>query len=205
MKHGRKLTGILTATLVFLLASPLADAASGRPQAFMTTGSRTSQPIGHYRFCQRHGSECLSHSVDAHPSRLTKSRWNTLVRVNAKVNHEIRPVTDEELYGQEEYWTYPQTAGDCEDYVLLKQYMLERRGFDSSDLLITVVRKPNGEGHAVLTVRTGDGDYVLDNLANTVKRWDRTHYTYLKRQADGDSGQWVKIDTGHEMLVGSVK
>ena len=45
-------------------------------------------------------------------------------------------------------------AGDCEDFVLLKRKKLIAGGFSPSDLLITVVRKPDGEGHAVLTLRT---------------------------------------------------
>ncbi len=49
-----------------------------------------------------------------------------------------------------------------------------------SDLLITVVRQMNGEGHAVLTVRTDRGDYVLDNLELRVKPWNETSYDYLK-------------------------
>ena len=32
-----------------------------------------------------------------------------------------------------------------------------------------MVRKPDGEGHAVLTVRTDDGDYILDNLSDAVQ------------------------------------
>ena len=56
------------------------------------------------------------------------------------------------------------------------------------DLLITVVRKPNGEGHAVLTVRTDKGDFILDNLTDTVKPWEATGYRYLKRQATTKNG-----------------
>ena len=29
---------------------------------------------------------------------------------------------------------------------------------------MTVARQPNGDGHAVLTVRTSIGEYMLDNL-----------------------------------------
>ena len=37
------------------------------------------------------------------------------------------------------------------------------RGWPESKLLITVVRDENNEGHAVLTVRTDEGDFILDN------------------------------------------
>ena len=67
-----------------------------------------------------------------------------------------------------------------------------------SDLLITVVRKPDGEGHAVLTVRTDKGDFVLDNLTDAVSQWDTTGYRFLKRQATDHTGRWVTIREGNE-------
>ena len=33
----------------------------------------------------------------------------------------IEPVTDQQLWGVEEKWSYPVNKGDCEDYVLLKR------------------------------------------------------------------------------------
>ena len=94
---------------------------------------------------------------------LTPDLWSELYQVNTKVNTTIAPMTDQELYGQAEYWTYPTDAGDCEDYLLLKKRELEAMGFDSGALLITVVLDEKKEGHAVLTVASTDGDYVLDN------------------------------------------
>ena len=74
-----------------------------------------------------------------------------------------------------------------------------------SNLLITVVRKPDGEGHAVLTVRTNKGDFVLDNLTDSVRQWDHTGYRFLKRQASDHTGHWVSIREGSAApLVSSV-
>jgi len=53
--------------------------------------------------------------------------------------------------------------GDCEDYVLLKRRMLIQSGWPREALLVTVVRNEKDEGHAVLTVTTDKGDYILDN------------------------------------------
>ena len=114
-------------------------------------------------------------------------------------------MTDMEIYGVEERWAYPTTVGDCEDFVLLKRKMLMNKGFSASNLLITVVLQPNGEGHAVLTVSTDRGDFVLDNLTDEVLRWDETDYTYLKRQAANNTGRWVSIESPDNLLVGSVK
>jgi predicted transglutaminase-like cysteine proteinase len=47
--------------------------------------------------------------------------------------------------------------------VLLKRKMLIDAGWPREALLITVVRDKKGEGHAVLTVKTDKGEFVLDN------------------------------------------
>ena len=88
-----------------------------------------------------------------------------------------------EIYGQTEYWTIPTTRGDCEDYALLKRKRLMARGWPASALLMTVVRDEKGEGHAVLTARTVQGDFILDNKVDEVKVWNRTRYEYVMRQS----------------------
>jgi predicted transglutaminase-like cysteine proteinase len=62
--------------------------------------------------------------------------------------------------------------------------------------LITVVRERSGEGHAVLTVRTDRGDFILDNQEANVLRWDQTNYEYIKRQSEFDETVWASIDDG---------
>jgi predicted transglutaminase-like cysteine proteinase len=89
--------------------------------------------------------------------------------------------------------------------VLEKRRMLNGMGVPLSNLLITVVRKPDGEGHAVLTVRTTKGDFVLDNLNDKVRSWDQTGYRFLKRQAIDNTGRWVSIRDDQQVLVGSVE
>ena len=79
------------------------------------------------------------------------------------------------------------------------------KGMSLANLLITVVRKPDGEGHAVLTVRTDKGDFILDNLTDSVRQWDETGYRFLKRQATDHTGRWVTIREGQAPLVGSVQ
>ena len=161
--------------------------------AHMKTVGRTSQPIGHHIYCKQYSSDCNIRSSSTKAPQLTRSRWNELVEVNNFSNRTVTPVTDLEYYNTEEHWTYPKSFGDCEDYVLMKRYMLMQRGWPASALLITVVRQPNGDGHAVLTVRTDRADYILDNLENRILRWDQTEYTYLKRQSERHSGHWADI------------
>ncbi len=170
----------------------------------MVTGSVTSQPIGHYEFCQLNKSECSIRTREAGPAKLTEHGWGLLRDINASVNAAIAPMTDKDIYGREEVWASPVDAGDCEDFVLLKRRQLMDAGFVAADLLITVVRKPDGEGHAVLTVRTTEGDYVMDNLEDEVRPWFDTSYTFLKRQASFDTGRWVTIENGRDLLVGAL-
>ncbi|MEI2300032.1 transglutaminase-like cysteine peptidase [Ensifer sp. MJa1] len=196
--------GSIAAFCALFISANTAIPAQAGSSPWMQTGSATSQPIGHYEFCQKYKSECNVKSKAAVAPRVTERGWAAIRQVNAAVNREITPITDQELHGRDEVWSYPQDAGDCEDFVLEKRKRLMKKGFSASDLLITVVRKPDGEGHAVLTVRTGQGDFILDNLENGVKLWTHTPYRYLKRQASYNSGRWVTIQNGAEVLVGSV-
>ncbi|MEL6818895.1 MAG: transglutaminase-like cysteine peptidase [Pseudomonadota bacterium] len=182
----------------------IATPASHVQASSMITGGLTSQPIGHYEFCQVYAGECSQLPRGYDPVKLTRDRWNTILTVNSAINMIIEPRSDLDVYGREEVWTFPDHAGDCEDYVLLKRQMLIDEGMPASALLITVVRKPDGEGHAVLTVRTDRGDLVLDNLRNEVMMWSDTEYVYLKRQSERHAGHWVDIEMPDPIVVGTV-
>jgi predicted transglutaminase-like cysteine proteinase len=200
MKNNKKL-GFVTA---ILMLAAFAQQAQATPAAAMRIIGKANPPIGHYEFCQTYRSECAATAGDAGPIKLTEERWKTILDVNYTVNTNIKPMTDMEIYGVEERWAYPTTVGDCEDFVLLKRKMLMNKGMDVSDLLITVVLQPNGEGHAVLTVRTDRGDFILDNMRNKVMLWSETEYTYLKRQSADHPGRWVKIQDGRATAVGGI-
>lgn len=189
--------------LAFLAIVSMTSASKASSE-FMTVSGETSQPIGHYEFCERMPKECRIRNSVVQPVKLTQPVWDTILDVNQSVNTRIEPATDMELYGKEEYWTYPVNAGDCEDYVLEKQRELHNKGLPLASLLITVVRKPDGEGHAVLTVRTDRGDFILDNLRNEVFNWKDTEYTYLKRQSTQSPGKWVSIEQRDDIVVSSV-
>jgi predicted transglutaminase-like cysteine proteinase len=173
--------------------------------AFMTTSGRTTQPVGHYEFCQKLPEECSQKTAKRAPVQLTRNLWAAMVKINNAVNMEVTPLTDMEMWGQEELWSYPDGQGDCEDYVLEKRRRLIALGVPAGDLMITVVRQANGDGHAVLTVRTSNGEYILDNLEPRVLAWADTDYTYLKRQSERNSGVWVQINDGRADAVASVR
>nr|WP_314093827.1 transglutaminase-like cysteine peptidase [uncultured Shinella sp.] len=195
---------IKTGAVAFLFSLVAAQAAMALPANIPLAGA-TNQPIGHYEFCKQYADECRSNGKDAGPLVLTQENWKTILNVNYAANTDVQPMTDMEIYGVEEKWAYPDTVGDCEDYVLLKRKRLIEAGISPSNLLITVVLQPNGEGHAVLTVRTDRGDFVLDNMRNKVLLWSETEYRYLKRQSSANAGKWVKLQDGRADAVGSVK
>jgi predicted transglutaminase-like cysteine proteinase len=162
---------------------------------FMRIFGPAQPPHGFVRFCEAMPSECASDHgqearFDAAPARLKE-----LDDVNRAVNKAIAPATDLEIYGVNEHWTLPRTRGDCEDYALLKRHNLLRRGWPVSALLLTVVRDEKGEGHAVLTARTLQGDFVLDNKTDEIRPWSKTPYEYVMRQSYLNPRVWVALDT----------
>jgi predicted transglutaminase-like cysteine proteinase len=176
-----------------LLSGPQAQAATDRP-LFVALGAYARPPIGWVEFCIENPRECDGKSLEARDVVLTTAAWKDLQRINKWVNEQIKPMTDLDHWGVVERWSYPDDGyGDCEDYVLLKRRMLMQAGWPRQALLITVVRDLKGEGHAVLTVKTDKGEFVLDNQDEEVRLWSETGYRYVKRQSQTDPNFWVAL------------
>lgn len=171
-----------------------AEPLSNRQAPYMRVYGVAQPPYGFVQFCERMPSECKAGVVQEQRLEATSERMAELDKINRQVNREIAPATDMEIYGQTEYWTIPTKRGDCEDYALLKRKRLIARGWPSSALLMTVVRDEKGEGHAVLTARTTQGDFVLDNKVNEIKIWHRTGYKYVMRQSYLNPRIWMLLD-----------
>src|SRR5665213_1208340 len=161
---------------------------------FISVGAVTRAPIGWVEFCIRYKSECDTKASTARDVVLSPKAWADLVKVNAWANETIKPVTDLEHWGVVEQWDYPDDGkGDCEDYVLLKRRMLMQAGWPREALLITVVRDKKGDGHAVLTVKTNKGEFILDNQESEILSWNKTGYRFVKRQSQSDPNVWVGL------------
>ena len=160
---------------------------------FASEFGKTLPPVGYVQFCATNPEECKPKGGRKFKLAMSPERWNLIYQVNTYVNGKIAPVSDQDLYGEPERWAYPTDAGDCEDYLLLKKRYLEGLGFPPEALLITVVLDEKNEGHAVLTVTTDGGDFILDNRRNDVLRWSDTNYTFLKRQSHSNPAQWVAL------------
>ncbi len=140
-------------------------------------------------------------------SSMTQAAWKDLVRVNRWVNDNVKPMTDMDHWGVIEKWSYPTDGyGDCEDYVLLKRKMLIDAGWPREALLITVVRDKKGEGHAVLTVKSDKGEFILDNQNEDIVAWTDTGYRFVKRQSQTDQNAWVSLgDTRPAVATASAR
>jgi predicted transglutaminase-like cysteine proteinase len=154
----------------------------------------TQPPPGWIEFCARQPGECASTMAAPQNLALSRKTWRALVQVNNWVNETIKPLGDLEHWGVLERWSYPDDGyGDCEDYALLKRRMLIEAGWPREALLLTLVRGPDREGHAVLTVTTDKGDYVLDNMSWDILLWSKTGYRFVKRQSQYDPNVWVSL------------
>jgi len=191
---SKGLKAALVALMLPLLATVPAAALDLTNAAYVQTNTGyTSIPVGHAQFCKARPDECRRNDNPVAAVTLDDGRWSQLLEVNAYFNSTIVPVSDRELYQIDEFWTYPNGYGDCEDYALAKRRALIEAGWPASTLLMAVVREPNGEGHAVLLVRTDRGDLVLDNQEGLIRLWSETPYQFLKRQDQVDASRWVEM------------
>jgi predicted transglutaminase-like cysteine proteinase len=196
-RFKQSLKSVCTAACLAVLAGTAftaANAATIEPARFVAVGAATRAPIGWVEFCVEHKAECATKPSQARDVVLTPKAWTDLIRVNAYVNEQIKPLTDLEHWGVVERWDYAADGyGDCEDYVLVKRRMLMKAGWPREALLITVVRDKKGEGHAVLTVKTDKGEYVLDNQETEILLWSKTGYRFVKRQSQTDQNAWISL------------
>jgi predicted transglutaminase-like cysteine proteinase len=159
-----------------------ASAAFAERLLFASLGDNSRAPIGWIEFCSNHAKDCVGGTSSPRDVVLNGKSWKDLVRINKFVNDSVKK------------WSYPDDGyGDCEDYVLLKRRMLVQAGWPLEALLITVVREKSGDGHAVLTVKTDKGEFVLDNQNPEILLWSETNYRFVKRQSQTDPNRWVSL------------
>ncbi|KKB12066.1 transglutaminase [Devosia geojensis] len=191
----------IVVALAALCAAPAAALDLTNVAFVQTATGNTSIPVGHAEFCNSRPAECQANANPVLAVTLDDARWSQLLEINAYYNDTIVAVSDNDLYGVEEFWTYPNGYGDCEDFVLAKRRALIEAGWPASALLMSVVREPNGDGHAVLIVRTDRGDLVLDNQDGLIRVWNETPYQFVKRQDQAHAGRWVDMIDNRTMAV----
>jgi predicted transglutaminase-like cysteine proteinase len=174
--------------ILTLLASMLAPAAAS-PRLLE---SIPAPPLPAWtNFCERHPDECEIDALEPETITFTQELYAQLKAINVAVNRMLTPMTDENHWGVTDLWSFPDdNIGDCEDFQLLKRRLLIAAGLPRRALRMTVVLDVHGAGHAVLTVRTDTGDFILDNITDKVLAWSETSYTFIKRESDRRA-EWV--------------
>jgi predicted transglutaminase-like cysteine proteinase len=152
-------------------------------------------------FCHRVPAECEVRPEEPTAISLTQDVWELIVQINRGVNATIKPLTDQEHWGVADRWDLPDDGyGDCEDFQLLKRKLLADHGLPRRAMRMTVVIDDEDQGHAVLTIRTDQGDFILDNRTNDVLPWDATEYTFVKREGEA-TRTWVSLGRTTSPLI----
>ena len=128
-------------------------------------------PMSFQMFCMINPTECQPGG--ASKISLTEDALRTMERVNARVNRSIRPKLDSAAL---QVWKINPGSGDCKSYAVSKRHELMRAGFPSSALRIAYVKTRAGQGHAVLVVKTNQGDLTLDNLTSEIVNFRQAGY-----------------------------
>ena len=97
-----------------------------------------------------------------------------LSTINKRVNALVRYKGDRTTYGVADHWATPDETlargvGDCEDFAILKMASLSRSGIPVQSMSLVVLQdKQRHVFHAVLSVSTSQGTFILDNLSDRV-------------------------------------
>jgi len=189
-----KLKGRELAVIAILLGMQAPANAGDEQMLYASLGETTRAPIGWVEFCAENPEECRGGTTQPRDIVMSQAAWRDLNKVNRWVNETVKPMTDMDHWGVIEKWSLPTDGyGDCEDYVLMKRKLLIDAGWPREALLITVVRDRKGEGHAVLTVKSDKGEFILDNQNENVVAWTETGYLFVKRQSQSDPNAWVSL------------
>jgi predicted transglutaminase-like cysteine proteinase len=185
------------------LITPLATqghaGSSGNPgtndrSAFLPVGKSTVPPPGFDGICERYAWVCgrkagvLTVGIDM---------LALAARVNRAVNNTVRQLSDYAQYGRNEYWELPTPrGGDCEDLALLKKFRLIGEGVPADRLLMATVLDRQQRPHAVLVVRSHNGDFVLDSAGDRILNWRDTGYSFLRMQRPDAPSRWNAVLAG---------
>jgi predicted transglutaminase-like cysteine proteinase len=192
---ARIATGAIIAIANLSIASASPSAAS------MQEGGYALAPFSFVKFCLDYPSDCPK-SAGPRRVRLTSGRMAELSSVNRAVNASIRPRPDTSTL---RYWRLDVDAGDCNSFAVQKRHELIRRGWPAAALALTVAKTARGEGHLVVTVRTNQGDLVLDNLKSNIVPWQKAGYQWIMRQSEGNPQFWVELNGGQAGPVGAAQ
>ncbi len=198
-----------TVAITFLLLLALVHGPGARAAeihqlnaAWIPIADGSAQPTAAWsEFCERNPGECAINPAEPATIQLDQPLWNAIAAINKQVNATVKPREDIDHWGVIDRWDYPDDGyGDCEDYQILKRRLLVQAGLPCRALRMVVVLDELGQGHAVMAVRTDQGDFILDNKREAVLPWHQTGYVYIKSEGDR-SLAWVML--GNQIVVTS--
>lgn len=180
---------------ILLASAALAGCSQTKSGPTMAAYGTAFPPPAFFAFCENEPELC-STTRGEKVVELTPRLRAELEEVNRTVNRTVFQRNDTGGSADGDRWQVALTSGDCEDIAIAKKSALIKRGWPASALLLTVVRMPyRDDGHTLLTVRTSEGDIVLDSLNSRVSNWSETDYRYFARQSQEKNGEWVQIHT----------
>lgn len=200
--------GLVAAVALAIPAEPTTAAFQGIPKSLRYLPEQRNSierlqlsqpvlpPLAHSAFCLRLPKECEIKRLAMRHGRiaLNDERRAELNIVNMVVNRAIVPQR-KSANVIEANWVISPVRGDCNDYAITKRHELLARGWPTNALLLAEVVTSWGEHHLVLVVSTREGDFVLDNLAPTVRQWSETTYQWVRMQSPQDPKLWWTVRT----------
>jgi predicted transglutaminase-like cysteine proteinase len=165
------------------------------PATEIADGRNTAPPPGFVSFCMHNRSMCADSHGPVTKVALDEENFALLMEVNDRVNAAIAYQSDFKTFGVANNWNLHAigSVGDCKDYALAKQQALIAAGLPREALRIAIVKTRDDQLHAVLTVDTDRGDYVLDNVNPAILAWSATPYDWLSRQSARNPLLWVTV------------
>ena len=158
---------------------------ANRPSQIVTQERVSAHgPMSFKVFCAVNPAECQPGGASM--IALDDGVLRLLGRVNARVNRAIRPRLDSPLL---QVWRVNPSVGDCKSYVVSKRHQLIENGLSPSALRIAYVKTRDGLGHAVLVVKTDQGDLTLDNLTGEIKLFREAGYRVVA-MSGADPRRW---------------
>lgn len=190
-KFAFALSGALMASTSALAQSPIFELAD--------EPTKVNTPVGYIEMCRDDGTLCIDdYAVSDKTIKIavTPELWTLLKSVNDYWNDPkvVAPTLDIDNHGVVEKWIPAKRGGkgDCEDIAMAKREQLIRAGLPREALQLTFVIEEQGLGHAVLSVQTQIGTYVLDNRTSQILVWNAAKLNFMSAMV---GGKWYDIKT----------
>ncbi|MCM2399719.1 transglutaminase-like cysteine peptidase [Rhizobium sp. S153] len=157
--------------------------------AFLEEKAAALAPYAFVRFCVEAPEECTP-KQGAENVRLSADVAVDIASINKSVNHGIAPRNDRR---GRDIWTLSPRYGDCDDYAVTKRRKLVEAGLPARSVRLAIGRTPDGQGHAVVIVRTRNADLVLDSRSDAIKRVNEVDLVWIKMESADNPKWWYAL------------